>query len=151
MLMDKNKTKMKVCTNCGSPNIKGIYTMSPIEQAEFNIQNKMLVVVPSNIDFYGCKNCNYYGPAIEIKKENYESFKEKRKNFQQIKRSPGGINNKPKLVKIISVVLLIVFASLLSAIFLPLLFQEIAVGIAVIGIIILLIISVIYFLTKNKS
>lgn len=143
---------VKVCQNCGSENIKGVYTMSPSEQALFNVNNKMLVAAPQNIDFCGCKDCGFYGPAINIPQNKLKSFQNQRKNKKEIQRAPSGINKNKKAVKIISLILLIGWIlSLLSIIFLeetPI-FLYILGGMAIVTIILLIIF--LFFSNQNNS
>jgi len=118
--MKKTLNKLIVCPNCGSKEIKGAYTMSPLEASRFEIYNKMIIAPPRNIDYYGCNVCGYYGPSIEVPSSKYKVFLNQLKNQRKhikIKRSPGGINNYPKWVRIISIIVLIVILTLFFLLF----------------------------------
>ena len=108
------------CSNCGSKKIKGIYLMSPTEKLMYQKNNNMLINAPENINYYACSECDYYGPAIEIKLNNYKKIRANLQRTKHIQKTSGKINENPKLVKSTS---LLILTALISG-FAAVIFQE---------------------------
>jgi hypothetical protein len=92
--MKSQSSDLRVCPNCGNPNLRGSFTLGPSELSFISSNNKMITGVMQNPDFFACLKCSYYGPPAIIPKSKLKSFQKSVKPFTKKAwaQKPAGIN-----------------------------------------------------------
>jgi hypothetical protein len=89
--MKKRSEWIRICPSCGSVNVKSILLLSPNEREKYNVATRISGRPGEGMDYYVCKDCDYYGLAPEIKKDQVEEFKQNLKKLPAKKETPKQI------------------------------------------------------------